>query len=298
MEIEAFEEYLKKERNYSDHTILAYGNDLKSFVEFIRLETEETDPDQIDYKIIRAWIAFLVNSGISNNSVNRKISSLKAYYDFLLKIQRIKASPLLKHRSLKTAKKVQVPFSEKEMEQIFKLPVPNDFESSRDLLMIELMYLTGIRRAELMGIRLSDINRSDAYLKITGKGNKQRVIPLLETVFDSIDLYMRFRKKLENIEDEDYLLLTTKGKRIYGTLVYRVVERYFKGVSSRHKISPHILRHTFATHLLDQGADINSIKHLLGHESLATTQSYTHNSMAVLKEMYGKAHPRSKNNKK
>ncbi len=237
----------------------------------------------------------MVESGITNRTINRKVSSLNSYYKFLLKIEKIKVNPLVKHKALKTAKKVQIPFSENEINAVLdELDFDTSFEGVRNKLMIELFYSTGIRRIELVEIKLKDISIENKTLKVLGKRNKERIIPLLNTVLKTIKNYKLKRKELEIIQDSDYLFLTKKGVKVYETLVYRVINDYFSKASNKVKKSPHILRHTFATHLLNQGADLNAVKELLGHSSLAATQIYTHNSIAELKKVYSKTHPRNK----
>lgn len=292
-----FEDYLGVEKNYSPHTIRAYTDDLKRFADFVQIGDDSQQIRELKYTSIRAWIIELAEKGLSNRSINRKISSLQAYYRFLLQTRQLDRSPLEKHTSLKEAKKIQIPFSQKEIRGFYEMEMPENFEGIRDRLMIELFYVTGIRRAELIAVKLGDLERGRGELKVTGKGNKDRIIPLVPSVFETLEVYLRERKNLPHIagEDRDYLFLTKKGKRLYPTLVYRVVQHYFSKLSSKHKISPHVLRHSFATHLLNEGADINSIKSLLGHESLSSTQVYTHNDIAALRKTYNKAHPRSGN---
>ncbi|HLS29858.1 MAG TPA: tyrosine-type recombinase/integrase [Flavobacteriaceae bacterium] len=298
MEFESYRDYLQLEKQYSSHTLKAYLDDLKSFSEFVSKKFEEKEIDSANYSMIRSWIVHLVDQGISNRSVNRKISSLQAYYNYLLKTLQIEVSPLVKHRSLKTAKKIQVPFSKKEVERARELSPAEGFEGVRNELIVTLFYATGIRRAELISIRQNDIQVERGELKVRGKGKKERIIPLLPVVLESLQSYLEERNKLKDIKDDEFLLLTKKGVKIYEMLVYRVIKDYFEKASTKTEISPHILRHTFATHLLNEGADINSIKSLLGHESLSTTQIYTHNDIKVLKEVHAKSHPRSNNFKK
>ena len=294
MPFSAFIEYLSLEKKYSPHTVTAYKKDLKSFLEFASAEFEYTEIATVHYSIIRSWIIALVNNGVSNRSVNRKISSLKTYYKFLLKTKQIEVSPLVKHRALKTAKKVQVPFSEKEVNDVLELLQEADgFEGVRNKLIVELFYSTGMRRAELVNIKLNAISVASKTVKVLGKRNKERIIPLLSTVLKTFEQYIEERSALEEIKDRDYLLLTTKGVKIYETLVYRVINSYFSKASEKVKKSPHILRHSFATHLLNEGADLNAVKELLGHSSLASTQVYTHSSIAKLKEVYQNSHPRN-----
>jgi integrase/recombinase XerC len=237
----------------------------------------------------------LVDSGISNRSINRKISSLNTYYKFLQKIEAIGTNPLAKHKALKTNRKVQIPFSEQEMNTVLdELALETDFEGLRNKLIVELFYATGIRRIELIQIKLNDIDLHNKTLKVLGKRNKERYIPLISSVIDTLNAYMIERNSLNLIIDKNYLFLTKKGLKIYETLVYRIINDYFSKASSKVKRSPHILRHSFATHLLNQGANLNAVKELLGHTSLAATQVYTHNSISELKKVYSNTHPRSK----
>ena len=295
MSINAFIAYLSLEKNYSPHTVSAYNKDIQEFKDFTSKEYDFNTIDQVDYSIIRNWIVVLVDSGIANRTVNRKIASLKAYYKFLQKAELIAKNPLAKHKALKTKKKLEVPFSEMEMDKILKqIPFENDFEGARDKLIIELLYATGIRRTELINIKLKDFNGDRTSLKVLGKRNKERILPLVSSLTPLLSSYLSHRSMLKVIDDNDTLLLTKSGQIIYETLVYRVINKYLSMVSPKVKKSPHILRHTFATHLLNNGADLNAVKELLGHSSLASTQVYTHNSIAELKKVYAKAHPRNK----
>lgn len=290
--IASFLEYLVLERKYSNHTVTAYKKDISSFYEFCTNEYETESLKDVNYSQIRSWIVKLVDEGISNNSINRKVSSLKSFYKFLQKTEQIKSSPLIKHKSLKVAKKVQVPFTSKEINEVIgNLETENDFKSLRNKLIIELFYSTGMRRAELINLKQEAINFQSKTVKVLGKRNKERLIPLIGSVLKTIEEYLSFKKEVPT--DTDYLFVTEKGKKIYETLVYRIINNYFSHVSTKVKKSPHILRHSFATHLLNQGADLNSVKELLGHSSLASTQVYTHNSLEKIKQVYNQAHPRS-----
>ncbi|WP_347374324.1 tyrosine-type recombinase/integrase [Aequorivita sp. Q41] len=294
MSFQAFVDYLQLERKYSPNTVTAYLKDLETFQEFASEEYQYAEIDVVNYSIIRSWIISLVDSGISNRTVNRKISSLKTYYKFLLKIGQIEINPLAKHKALKTSKKIQIPFSEKEIEGVMEmLQTENNFEALRNRLIVELFYTTGIRRAELINIKMADVSLTQQTVKVLGKRNKERIIPLLPVSIKTITDYIFFRNKLENIKDNEMLFLTKKGVKVYETLVYRIINSYFSKTSEKVKKSPHILRHSFATHLLNEGADINAVKELLGHSSLASTQVYTQNSIAKLKEVYKNAHPRN-----
>lgn len=295
MFLQSFISYLLLEKNYSKHTATAYEKDIQSFIDFCTGEFGLNDISNVDYTLIRSWIVSLVNENISNRSVNRKVASLKAYYKFLQRIGEIATNPLVKHKALKTSKKIEVPFSEEEMQRILsQLPFDDDFEGKRDKLIIDLLYTTGIRRSELINLKIHDVDLSGKSLKVLGKRNKERIVPLLSPTSDLFTTYLVFRNELEKIVDKEYIFLTKSGNKIYETLVYRIINGYFSKVSSKVKKSPHILRHTFATHLLNKGADLNSVKELLGHSSLASTQVYTHNSIAELKKIHSSAHPRSK----
>jgi integrase/recombinase XerC len=294
MSFSAFTDYLQLEKKYSAHTVTAYLKDLEDFQKFASEEYQYSEIVDVNYSIVRSWIVSLVDSGISNRTVNRKISSLKTYYKFLLKTGQIEINPLAKHKALKTSKKIQVPFSEMEIENVMEiLQTENTFEGLRDRLIVELFYSTGIRRAELINVKLNDVSFAQKTIKVLGKRNKERIIPLLPAVLNTINGYLPFREQLENIKEPDYLFLTKKGVKVYETLVYRIINSYFSKTSEKVKKSPHILRHSFATHLLNEGADINAVKELLGHSSLASTQVYTQNSIAKLKEVYKNSHPRN-----
>jgi len=292
---ESFKDYLQKEKNYSLHTVTAYCNDLSDFEFFLKQNFDQDELNEVNYSQIRSWIVSLVDAGISNTSVNRKISSLKSFYKFLLKIKQVDASPLLKHKALKTPKKLQIPFSEKELDNVLNtITYPESYEGVRDKLIIDLFYTTGIRRAELINLKVSNIDLSKGVLKVLGKRNKERILPLLPIIQDQFRLCFSERASLKEVKDESFFFLTLKGVKLNDSLVYRLINMYFSNVSEKVKKSPHILRHTFATHMLNNGADLNSVKELLGHSSLASTQIYTHSSLAELKKVYGDAHPRNR----
>ena len=291
--IPSFLEYLLLEKGYSRHTITAYKTDLIAFKDFCEVVYDQDSLVGINYVQVRSWVVSLVDADISNNTVNRKVSSLKSFYKFLQKTGQIDINPLAKHKALKVPKKVQVPFTSKEINQvILNINKNKDFDSIRNKLLVELLYSTGIRRAELINIKESDVNKANSTIKVLGKRNKERFVPILASVLDTLDEYLLLRNK--NQSDSEFLLITSKGNKIYETLVYRIINSYFSQVSSKVKKSPHILRHSFATHLLNEGADLNSVKELLGHSSLASTQVYTHNSLDAIKKVYNQAHPRSK----
>ena len=293
--LKAFQDYLQLEKKYSMHTVNAYVNDLLFFQAFLVSNFDSMPLQTVHYSIIRSWIVSMIDAGVSNSSVNRKIASLKSFYKFLLKTKQIEISPLLKHKSLKTPKKLQIPFSEKELDNVLNvIQYPDGFEGTRDKLIIDLFYTTGIRRTELIHLKLQDVNLSNSTIKVLGKRNKERILPILPIISKQIDLYLAERAQLECIKDEEYFFLLLKGVKMNDSFVYRLINYYFSDVSEKVKKSPHVLRHTFATHLLNNGADMNSVKELLGHSSLASTQIYTHSSLSELKKVYGDAHPRSK----
>ena len=290
--ITSFLEYLSLEKKYSVHTIKAYRRDLISFQNFCIESYQQEKISDINYSQIRSWIVDLVERKVSNRSVNRKISSLKSFYKYLQKIKIIQNNPLSSHKALKTSKKIQVPFSIKEVNEVLSNIVTEDsFESTRNKLIVALFYSTGMRRIELIQLKMNSINFSEKQLKVIGKRNKERLLPLLPSVLKSMHNYIEQRDLIDT--SEDYLFLTSKGNKLYETLVYRIINNYFSSVSSKLKKSPHILRHSFASHMLNEGADLNSVKELLGHSSLASTQVYTHNSLEQLKKVYKQAHPRS-----
>jgi integrase/recombinase XerC len=294
MILERFLDYLSLERKYSQNTIVAYEKDIRSFQAFCLHQLEIDDIDLADYSSIRHWIIKLVDEGISNRSVNRKVAALKAYYKFLLKCEVIEIDPLAKHKALKFNKKAEIPFSAEELVKVLtSLRIKKDFTSIRDCLIVEMLYATGIRRSELINLKCSNVNRSQGLIKVLGKRNKERMIPLISSLINDLDEYLLLREKVANESSGDFLFLRENGNKIYETLVYRVINNYFSKASSKAKTSPHVLRHTFATHMLSQGADLNSVKELLGHASLASTQVYTHNSIAELKKAHARAHPRN-----
>lgn len=290
-----FREYLQYQKAYSSHTVIAYCDDLSDFKQFNKRVFEQESIDLVNYRQIRSWIGFLSENNLTATSINRKIASLKAYYKFLMQIRQIEVNPLIKHRPLKVVRKIQIPFSENELDAVLKsLEFKPGFDGVRDKLVIELFYATGMRRAELIGLQLEDVDFSSNTIKILGKRNKERIVPVLPVVMDQMREYERQRNHLQDIIDKGYFLLLKNGVKLNDSFVYRLINCYFSNVSEKVKKSPHMLRHTFATHMLNNGADLNSVKELLGHSSLASTQVYTHSSLAELKKVYGKAHPRGK----
>lgn len=290
-----FYDYLLLEKNYSQHTVTAYINDIGFFESFLSNEFEDDNLLLINYNQIRSWIVSLSDDGISNASINRKVSSLKSFYKFLLKTKQIDTSPLLKHKALKAPKKIQIPFSEKELDMVLNQIIYKEgFEGVRDKLIVDLFYTTGIRRTELINLKIQNVDLSNKTIKVIGKRNKERIIPILTIIEEQIKKYLSERSSVQELKESEYFFLLSNGVKLNDSFVYRLINYYFSNVSEKVKKSPHILRHTFATHLLNNGADINSVKELLGHSSLASTQVYTHNSLAELQKVYNSAHPRNK----
>ena len=293
MIIDSFLEYLAFEKKYAKHTLIAYRKDITTFRLFCLHELEVYDLKTVLYVHIRAWIVALVDTGISNSSINRKMSSLKSLYAFLQRTGQVEKNPLAQHKSLKVAKKVQVPFTIDEVFGVLSsLEQKTDFSHVRDQFMVALFYATGIRRAELIGLKMNAVDVEHSMLKVLGKRNKERLIPLIPSVVDAYSKYMVARSKLQTTVD--FLIVTDKGNKMYETFVYRKINSYFSEISVKVKKSPHILRHSFATHLLNEGADLYAVKELLGHSSLASTQVYTHTTLENLKRMYNQSHPRGK----
>jgi len=292
---DAFREYLQLEKKYSAHTVNAYLNDILFFEVFNKENFEQENIEKVNYSQIRSWIVSLVDSNISNVSINRKMASLKSFYKFLLKTKQIDLNPMLKHKALKTPKIVQIPFSEKELSDLMtQVSNPVGFEEIRDKLIVDMFYTTGMRRAELIHLMIFNVDLTSNVVKVLGKRNKERIIPVLPIIASQLKLYLDERDSIENIVNSEYFFISKKGLKLSESFVYRLINSYFSRVSEKVKKSPHVLRHTFATHLLNNGADLNSVKELLGHSSLASTQVYTHNSLAELKKVYGDAHPRNK----
>jgi len=298
MLISSFLDYLYLEKNYSKRTVTAYKADLNSFYNFCECELDCKDLKQVNYHQIRTWIVSLVDSGLANRSVNRKLSSLKSFYKFLLKTNQIKETPLKKHKSLKEDKKVHVPFTEHEVQKAISLINEEEdvFVRETHKLIFEILFTTGIRRSELIDLKNSSFDFGNQALKVLGKRNNERLIPLAKVTSQKIQSYIELKSDL-GFSNSMSLLLNSKGGKLNETLVYSVINNYLRNVSSKEKKSPHMIRHSFATHLLNEGADINSVKELLGHSSLASTQVYTHANLGQLKKVYNLAHPKSNKNK-
>jgi integrase/recombinase XerC len=289
--IESFLRFAQYEKRYSEHTLKSYENDLNQLENFIEDHIEIQDLSHHD---IRSWIIHLSESGTSARSINRKLATLKSFYKFLLSREIIGKNPTERLKPLKTESKLPQFIKESEITQLLDhLEFENSFEGKRDQLIIELLYGSGIRLSELIGLKISQINFYDHSIKVLGKRNKERVIPINENLVKYIKNYITVRDTMTTDKSLDFLILTTEGAPAYPMLVYRVVKKYLSLITTQRKKSPHVLRHTFATHLLNKGADLNSVKDLLGHTSLAATQVYTHNSLEKLKSVFEQAHPKA-----
>jgi integrase/recombinase XerC len=292
-----FIQYLTVERKYSPNTTISYQNDLSQFCAYLRNGYELEIVTDIRHTHIRSWIIQMMGEQVGPVSVNRKISALRSWFKWMLKRKLVVSNPLLKITAPKKPKRLPVTVNEAIVSHLVEPTVITDesqaFEAIRNAFMVELFYSTGIRRAELCGLNMSDFDVSRRDLRVLGKGNKIRLIPLTDGIIASYHRYIEYRKALEVIMDHEAVILTDKGRRIYPRLVHTIIHQKLSGLTTLTKKSPHVLRHTFATHMLDQGADLNAIKEILGHASLAATQIYTHNSIAKLKEAYAKSHPRS-----
>ncbi len=295
MFISEFLSYIEFERRYSEHTISAYTKDLEQFANYIEETFQIKTAQEIDFVFIRAWIALLMEEENSPKTVNRKISTLKSYFKYLLKVEKINHNPVIKISGPKVRKKLPVFIEEKSMNLLFsEYRIPKSFEDARDRLVVELFYATGIRRAELIGLKSNDVNTDNMLIKVLGKRNKERLIPIHNGLISLIDSYLSYKQNtFSETMQEAFFFLTIKGKKMYPKLVYRIVNTYLSRVSTQKKKSPHVLRHTFATHLLNNGADLIAVKELLGHSNLSATQIYTHNTIEKLKNIYKLAHPKA-----
>jgi len=292
--VNEFLQYLQYEKNYSSHTVLSYHTDLCQFCTYLNVTPEALDPATVQSQHIQQWVLALMEANLSARSLSRKISTLKSFWRFLLTRGHAKHNPTLKILLPKTKKPLPAFFKESEMNKVLENPfIPDSFEAVRNQLILTIFYLTGIRLSELINIKDTDIDLAGNNLKVTGKRNKQRIIPFGLTLRNDIERYILIRnKELESLEP--YLLVRINGAKMYPKMVYKLVHNIMSEVSSLHKRSPHVLRHTFATSLLNGGADINAVKDLLGHSSLAATQVYTHTSFDELYNIYKHAHPRAK----
>ena len=293
MPIDLFISYISKEKRYSPHTVTAYKKDLQLFYTYIYKVYNIQNIDEVNQEIIRSWVVSMIDDGITGSSVNRKISTLKSYFNYLIRITKRTDNPARKIVSVKTPAKLPVYFKEDQLNSLFdNVDNQNDFVSLRDMIVIELLYSTGIRRSELINLTDNSIDMSGNTLKVLGKRNKERIIPLSDKLITNIKQYIIEKEKLWGSKCVS-LIVTDKGAKAYPNLIYRIINRKMSAFTGSIK-SPHILRHSFATHMLNNGADLNSIKEILGHANLTATQIYTHNTIEKLKKVYSEAHPRAK----
>ena len=287
--INSFIDYLKVEKRCSLHTLVAYKTDLFQFNNFM-LETYDLLLIDLKFTLARSFVVELISQKMSNRSIARKLTTIKSFYKFLIKEQVMDSSPVVNLQAPKTEKRLPQFIKQSDMLKLYDRDFfSNDFPGLRDYMIINLFYKTGIRLSEL--INLKDCDVSNREIKVTGKRNKQRIIPISKALKEELDDYIGLKKDSIVLKD-NYLLVTNEGNKMYEKFVYRKVNHYLSAVSSQNKTSPHILRHTFATHMLNNGADLNAIKEILGHESLSATQIYTHNSFKKLKNIHKQAHPR------
>ncbi|NTW25355.1 MAG: tyrosine-type recombinase/integrase [Lentimicrobium sp.] len=290
---DSFYQYIQLGKRYSAHTVAAYKSDLAQFGEYISSSYGISSNSEITHSMVRSWLASLIDSGLTSRSVNRKLSTLKAYFRFLLREGLINDNPVSKAVSLSIPSRLPVFASVTEMESVFHTNHAEDsFSMRRDLLVLEILYCTGIRLSELINLRLQDVDRSAMTIKVTGKRNKQRIIPVTRQLIKLIDEYLLSRAGIVNPGILE-IIVTDQGKKAYPVFIYRKVKHYLTLAGVKGVKSPHVLRHTFATHMLNEGADLNAIKEILGHANLAATQVYTHNSIEKLKSIYKLAHPRA-----
>ncbi|GAB3960837.1 tyrosine recombinase XerC [Spirosoma harenae] len=291
-----FLQHIRYEKRLSHHTLTAYEKDLEQFTEFLATECHVDQPERADFRHIRSWIVSLVESGLDKSSVNRKIATLRSFYGFLLRRKMIDLDPMVKIQALKASKKLPQYVEEKPMETLLNdVDFPDTFDGIRDKLVLELLYGTGVRLSELISLKTVDINLFNKTITVLGKRNKHRLVPLTQPLFDLIQQYNQLKEQeFSGQADSTVLIVSDKGVAAYPVLIQRIVKRHLALVTTLEKKSPHVLRHSFATHLLNRGADLNAIKDLLGHSSLAATQIYTHTSLEQLKKTYDQAHPKAK----
>jgi integrase/recombinase XerC len=292
--VAAFIRYLQTEKNYSAHTIRGYKRDIEDFSHHCSIQYQLNSIDHIHYAMARDFVVHLSKKGLSSRSINRKCAALNSYYSFLCTTAVLQENPFAQHKSLKASKSFIVPFSTTEVSAVLESIDTTTFSGLRDATLVDLLYATGMRQAELIGLQLSSIDWVQDQLRVLGKRNKERIIPLIANLKKLLEQYVAQRNLIQAAHAHDYLLVTDKGKKIYPSFVYRTINTYFRKVSSKTHVSPHVLRHSFATHMLDAGADINVVKEILGHESLAATQEYTKVQLPKVKDAYRAAHPRAK----
>jgi len=286
--------FLQFQKRYSKHTIVSYQNDLNSFFVFLEQQFSDTSIDQIKVVYIRSWLAEMKENKMSARSINRKISSLRSFFKYLLKNKLVLVNPVNGITSLKMPKKLPQFIIENDIEKIFtSTEFSEGFKGTTEKLILQILYFTGIRKAELIALKDGDIDRMNSQLKVFGKGNKQRIIPINNLLINDLKFYSDKKKELNIYNENHHFLVTESGTALDPKQVYNIVKKYLSQITTIERKSPHILRHTFATHLMNNGAELNAVKELLGHASLAATQIYTHNSIEKLKDVYKKAHPKA-----
>jgi integrase/recombinase XerC len=291
---DSFFKYLQFEKRLSQNTLKAYENDLEQFSNFINSNFPESNIEESDYNVIRSWVISLIDNGIVPTSVNRKIAALRTYFKFLQSRGVITRDPMTKINALKTSRKLPSFVKENDMNHLLdSVAFEESHEGERDKLILELFYATGIRLSELITLKESDIDLHSQTIKVLGKRNKERIIPFSKSIVQTIEAYRLRKKKEIETKDHGYLFVTDAGGPCYPMMIYRTVKKYLSMHTTSEKINPHVLRHTYATHLLNKGAEINAVKDLLGHSSLAATQVYTHNSIEKLKKVFDQAHPKA-----
>jgi len=294
LSVQSFLDYLTFQKRYSPHTIISYKNDLSSFFEFLQSEFGDLPLTGITPSFVRSWLACLKGGGMESKSINRKISALKSFFKFLLKSGDLPVSPMTAVISPKNKKRLPQYVDEKGISVLFDhVTFPDNWQGKTERLILQLFYHTGMRQAELVGLKESQIDRSNSQVKVLGKGNKERVIPVNNELMNLIREYTLAKRSNFETFDDQYVLVNKAGRQMYPKLVYNIVKQYLSLVTTIEKKSPHVMRHTFATHLMNNGADINAVKELLGHSSLAATQIYTHNTIEKLKDIHKKAHPKA-----
>lgn len=292
MPFQQFLEYLKSEKRYSKHTLTSYRTDLNQFTEYLKNTFELTELSEVKSTYVRSWVVDMMDSGKSPRTVNRKITTLKSLYKFMLREGMVSENPMAKVQSPKVEKKLPEYIPGSDMEKLVDYPVfEDDYEGIRDKLILEMFYSTGMRLSELVSLKEIDVDTTQGNIKVLGKRNKERIIPMQGKLIDLIEKYRNAKTGITSKSDSFFL--TLKGEKLYEKLVYRTVNKYLSKVTTINKKSPHVLRHTFATHMLNNGADLNAIKELLGHANLSATQVYTHNSIEKLKRIYKQAHPKA-----
>lgn len=292
--VHEFLDYLNYQKRYSPNTIVSYENDLTTFFDFVITEYNYTPLPAISPSIVRSWLATLKENKLASKTINRKISALKSFFKYQLKVKSISSNPVSAINSVKLSKRLPSFIAQKDIKTLFQfVDFPQDFQGRTERLLLHIFYNTGIRLSELVNLKESQVDKSNAIIKVLGKGNKERIVPVNNVLLGEIDDYIGMKKDLPGVSEGDCLLVSPKGKKLYAKYVYRVVKKYLAEVSTNERKSPHVLRHSFATHLTNNGADINSVKELLGHASLASTQVYTSNSIEKLKEVYKLSHPKS-----